>query len=44
MGDTNGTPTNDFKRVAQIAMRCPVHKTLTNGIHIDDNAMFGEEN
>ena len=29
------------KRLAQIASRCPVHKTLTNGIHITDNANFG---
>ena len=32
------------KRIAQIATRCPVHKTLTNGIHIDDSATFGEKN
>ena len=31
------------KRIAQIATRCPVHKTLTNGMHIEDNANFGEE-
>ena len=30
------------KRIAQIATRCPVHKTLANGIHIDDNATFDE--
>jgi putative redox protein len=29
------------ERIAQIATRCPVHKTLTNGIHIEDNATFG---
>ncbi len=28
------------KRIAQIATRCPVHKTLTNGTHIDDDATF----
>jgi putative redox protein len=31
------------KRIAQIATRCPVHKTLTNGVHIDDVATFGDE-
>ena len=29
------------KRISDIATRCPVHKTLTNGIHIDDVATFG---
>ena len=29
------------KRLAQIASRCPVHKTLTNGMRITDNATFG---
>jgi len=29
------------ERIAQIATRCPVHKTLSNGIHMDDNATFG---
>jgi len=29
------------ERIAQIATRCPVHKTLTNGMHIADNATFG---
>ncbi len=28
------------KRIAQIATRCPVHKTLSNGINIEDNATF----
>jgi len=28
------------KRLAQIAQRCPVHKTLANGITFDDNATF----
>lgn len=28
------------KRLAQIVQRCPVHKTLANGIHIEDNATF----
>lgn len=32
------------KRLAQIASRCPVHKTLSNGIQIADNATFGSEN
>jgi len=27
-------------RLAQIAERCPVHKTLANGIHFDHNATF----
>jgi putative redox protein len=30
------------KRIAQIATRCPVHKTLTNGVHINDVATFGD--
>jgi putative redox protein len=29
------------KRLAQIARRCPVHKTLAQGIHFEDNATFG---
>jgi len=29
------------KRLAQIASRCPVHKTLAHGVQIDDNATFG---
>ena len=29
------------KRLAQIASRCPVHKTLSNGVRIKDNATFG---
>jgi putative redox protein len=32
------------KRLAQIATRCPVHKTLANGMQIKDNATFGQEN
>ena len=28
-------------RIAQIAQRCPVHKTLTNGVEIEDQASFG---
>ena len=28
------------KRLAQIVSRCPVHKTLANGVHIEDNATF----
>ena len=28
------------KRLAQIATRCPVHKTLSNGVRIEDNASF----
>ena len=28
------------KRLAQIAERCPVHKTLAHGIAFDDNASF----
>lgn len=29
------------KRLAQIAKRCPVHKTLANGVAFEDNATFG---
>lgn len=29
------------KRLAQIATRCPVHKTLANGVAFEDNATFG---
>jgi len=29
------------KRLAQIATRCPVHKTLEKGIVFNDNATFG---
>ena len=29
------------KRLAQIAERCPVHKTLGNGVAFEDNATFG---
>lgn len=28
------------KRLAQIAKRCPVHKTLANGVQIEDRASF----
>ena len=28
------------KRLAQVAKRCPVHKTLANGMHIEDHATF----
>jgi putative redox protein len=31
------------ERLAYIATRCPVHKTLTNRVHIEDNATFGRE-
>lgn len=30
------------KRLAQIAQRCPVHKTLAHGIKFEDNASFSE--
>lgn len=29
------------KRLAQIAARCPVHKTLAHGVSFEDNATFG---
>ena len=29
------------KRLAQIATRCPVHKTLAHGVSIEDKATFG---
>jgi len=29
------------KRLAQVAERCPVHKTLAHGIAFQDNATFG---
>ncbi len=29
------------KRLAQIAKRCPVHKTLAHGVEFEDNAIFG---
>ncbi len=29
------------KRLAQIAARCPVHKTLARGVAFEDNATFG---
>ncbi len=28
------------KRLAQVARRCPVHKTLANGVQFEDNARF----
>ncbi len=38
--------TGDFdeaqrKRLAQIAQRCPVHKTLAHGVAFEDHATFG---
>lgn len=30
------------RRLAQIATRCPVHKTLTQGLHITDKATFNK--
>lgn len=30
------------KRLAQIASRCPVHKTLANGVAFKDNATFSQ--
>ncbi len=47
MGDRLiGNESYDFdeaqkKRLAQVASRCPVHKTLANGVSIEDNATFG---
>ncbi len=29
-------------RLAQVAERCPVHKTLTNGVHIVDTVQFAD--
>ncbi len=29
------------KRLAQIAQRCPVHKTLARGVQFEDHATFG---
>ncbi len=39
--------TGDFdeaqrKRLAQIAQRCPVHKTLAHGVAFEDHATFGQ--
>ena len=39
--------TGDFddaqrKRLAQIAERCPVHKTLAHGVAFEDHATFGQ--
>lgn len=28
-------------RLTQVAQRCPVHKTLKNGVHISDSVVFG---
>lgn len=28
------------KRLAEVAKRCPVHKTLANGVHFEDHATF----
>ena len=30
-------------RLAQVATRCPVHKTLTNGVHISDSVEFADQ-
>ncbi len=30
------------KRLAQIARRCPVHKTLAHGVAFEDHATFGQ--
>ena len=30
------------KRLAQIAQRCPIHKTLAHGVKFEDNASFSE--
>ncbi len=30
------------KRLAQIAKRCPVHKTLAHGVAFEDHATFGQ--
>ncbi len=30
------------KRLAQIAQRCPVHKTLAHGVKFEDNASFSK--
>ncbi len=32
------------KRLAQIAQRCPVHKTLAHGVQFEDDATFGQVN
>ncbi len=32
------------KRLAQIAQRCPVHKTLAQGVQFEDHATFGTGN
>ncbi len=29
------------KRLAQVAQRCPVHKTLAHGVRFEDHATFG---
>ena len=28
------------RRLTQVAQRCPVHKTLANGVHIEDSVAF----
>ena len=30
------------KRLAQVASRCPVHKTLANGVHVVDTVTFDD--
>lgn len=30
------------KRLTQVAQRCPVHKTLANGVHFTDTVAFAE--
>ena len=32
------------KRLAQIAQRCPVHKTLAHGVQFEDHSTFGTGN
>lgn len=31
------------KRLAEVAERCPVHKTLAHGVEFDDNASFSQD-
>ena len=31
------------KRLAQVAQRCPVHKTLAHGVAFEDSATFGQK-
>ena len=35
-----GFTASQKKRLAQVASRCPVHKTLTNGVHVVDTVDF----